>query len=1200
MSYVDNIIVHRIIGPSKTFLEVLPKPIDVKIELDIKDDDKKLHFSITNDYEVREEDYLTCFGGEWVVKEVNRDTLVTSIIAVHNIEKLTNTPVSSIRTESLTLSETLTVFFSSLDTLDLGGNWSYLISTDIVLDVPLSTRRRTIDMRRVMAFDVLKSIADTWFLELSFDTLNKVVIFHKQRGEDKGVYFTSQLNLRKISVESDTYDFVTQIIPIGKDDLNIASVNGGSILVTNFDYSDKALTKYWVDNRYTDPNHLKEDAISKLVELAKPMKTYSCDIIDLSSTTHPILAYGIGDTVTIINEHLGIRDVQRIVKMTVYPYNLEENRAELANRRAKFDELQNQLIDTRDSVSQAMSPSGRIIFNEVEALPEFKQTVETDIDSLTTTVTTMQETLADIDVTAYVVTLGNESQTIPVSEDHKVVGDVDFGTGIYVYLGGSRRPATIGPVQFYSSAGEELSGLTVPYNENNIYNSDFSDDLLPNFNGEQETLGGTTTIGSEFALLASSGAPEARFVIGEYQSTSSYFSDPELPFQAGKQITFSAYLKTGVRPLETAWAVSTLYVVGAKVSHDGQNYECLVEHTSVDLYTDLNMDRWKKIGYAFITIYEWEDNAGVITMTSHPSAPIGIEEEGLVVTNHTVSANAVNIALGIISVESSSGTHSIEFKEPKLEEGSISTTYTPLLDIKNNFEIVHPADDADGSVMTTLLPGTYVPVNVGYLSIPIAVDGVTFLKRISFTRMVTSESALYINIIPSTVIFQSNDGGTTFSPEDIKLYPDLRNIEYVKWQYSYDGYNYTDLPYYLGLLIATDAPWDSLEDVLISPAPAEDPDPFLFEDVEQDPDAAIVYDTDGYSNVLLLRNSSTLFTREVGGQYYPVNSVIFRLVGRADNVDYTDSVTVSKAYDSRETIRTLESTVRTDIESISESVTEFRNDLYYYNSESGRYELYTSDYTRFKQDVNNFMFTVQDGGGANLLKDSVGANYPTSGAWTLLSGAVRAGIATSWGLSYISKRSWFISTGSLKQEFTIQPNTEYTFSCAFKKPLSGTVTFSLKASTWPTPQVMVTKPAGEVFEGATSFTFMSGANTRFEVIMTVSGASSEVEITDVMMSMGKISSWQQSNGELFATNVIIDETGIKVQDVNGQGYTIISPQEFAGYYDGQRIFTLNGTKTIVQELVAAGGGIYVAPVKLIQVEGATPRAAFVWTGPDGE
>lgn len=1160
MYEVDNILAYRVIDASKDYLEMLVNPIDVEISLDIKDDDKILTFKVDDVYQIREEDYLKCFGQEWVVKEVTKNGQLTSILAKHNIEKIKQTPVSSVYTETLTLQETLTAFFNALDTLDYGGNWTYELGTDILEDPVLLIRARTIDLRRVMAKDVIDSIANTWFLEVEYDTLNKIIKFYKQRGENKGTYFSSQLNLRKIELKSDTYDFITRLIPIGAEDLNISSVNDGSVVVENYQYSDKILTAYWVDNRYTIPLHLKQDAVLKLEDLSKPMKTYSCDIIDLSED-YPILSYGIGDTVTILDETLGIKDVQRIVKMTIYPYHPEDNKADLANRRATFDELQNQLVDTRNAVDQTYYSNGKIVFNEVTGLSTFKQTVETDIDSLSTTVTTLQEDIANIDASAYVIVLANESQSLQVDASNKLVANTYLGTKISTYLGSGRVNGYIQNVKIYSSSGNEISSMVVDYNENNITDTETGE--FPSFYGSYEAIDGAdVSIDGDYVKLSSE-LINSYYVIGADAETSTYWDEPELPFVAGQDITFSAYVKTGTYTLETAWQASTLYVVDSKVSYNGQNYKCVTEHTSTDFVEDA--DNWSLITYAYIQINEWTEESGEYTKTSYKSSAFQMNQEGLLVTNHTVSSNATNISLSIHCDAELAGTYEIWFKQCKLEEGLTSTTYTPLLDIPNNFEIKDPSETDDGYVEAILTAGTVIPTNIGYVSIPITVDGTTYFKRLSFSRVLSSETAPYINIVPTSQIMHSNDSGGTFTPNFVRLYPDIRNIDFIKWQYSYDGY--------------------------------------VFMDVEYGEDTALLEDADGYLNTLYVSANSTLFIVVENEVSIPRNTLIFKLIADLAGTQYSDVITISKAYDYTETIETLDATVRVDIDSLNEQTTQFREDLYYYDEEQERYVPTTSDYSEFKQSVDNFMITVQDGGGANLLRDSVGYNYPDSGVWTVASGSVTSGVPSSWGLNYISKRSWYITSGVMYQDIVVQPATEYTFSCAINKEILGKITISY---IFGSTEVIMFEKDGEAFSGTAKYTGNSGANSRFRIKIAVTppGGSPPyptVEITDVMVSLGKISSWQQSNGELFTSNVIIDSTGIKVKGADGNpSYTTISPYEFAGYYDEQRIFSLNGSKTEVQELVATGGGLYVAPVKLIQVSGTEPRAAFVWTGIQGD
>ena len=133
------------------------------------------------------------------------------------------------------------------------------------------------------------------------------------RDRDRGVYFASQLNLKKLTVQSTSYDFYTEIEPYGKDGLTIESVNGGKNYVSNYQYSSKSKRLIWKDERYTVPESLKADAQAKLEDMSKPYSSYSADIIDLAkqSEKYSILEYDIGDTVTIldgITEKMCIRD----------------------------------------------------------------------------------------------------------------------------------------------------------------------------------------------------------------------------------------------------------------------------------------------------------------------------------------------------------------------------------------------------------------------------------------------------------------------------------------------------------------------------------------------------------------------------------------------------------------------------------------------------------------------------------------------------------------------------------------------------------------------------------------------------------------------------------------------------------------------------------------------------------------------------
>lgn len=87
------------------------------------------------------------------------------------------------------------------------------------------------------------------------------------------------------------------------------------------------------------------------------------------------------------------------------------------------------------------------------------------------------------------------------------------------------------------------------------------------------------------------------------------------------------------------------------------------------------------------------------------------------------------------------------------------------------------------------------------------------------------------------------------------------------------------------------------------------------------------------------------------------------------------------------------------------------------------------------------------------------------------------------------------------------------------------------------------------------------------------GAQATVIISGVMYNIGNIAlKWQPYPSEIYNTNVKIDINGITVKNNQTDGYTMITPQEFSGYArvngEMERIFTLNGQVTEVKMLKA--------------------------------
>lgn len=79
----------------------------------------------------------------------------------------------------------------------------------------------------------------------------------------------------------------------------------------------------------------------------------------------------------------------------------------------------------------------------------------------------------------------------------------------------------------------------------------------------------------------------------------------------------------------------------------------------------------------------------------------------------------------------------------------------------------------------------------GTVEMHIDVDGNEFTKNFSFSLSLTGSPgtpAKSIDVVSTSQMFKSTDGGNTFSPDTIKLTPSFQGgLSYSKWQYSIDG-----------------------------------------------------------------------------------------------------------------------------------------------------------------------------------------------------------------------------------------------------------------------------------------------------------------------------------------------------------------------------------------------------------------------------
>ena len=321
---------------------------DLKIEGDVTTGDRTLSFTyMARHHEICEEFYIETQDDEYVVKEksVSTDGFL-SFVAVLNLEDLEAKPWSSFGVTESTIADAAKLALA-------GSGWTVGECT--------VTKKRNAGILQTNALGVIQKLCTAFMCEVVYDTKKKTVSFYEQVGQDKGNFFLTGLNLKRLQRKGSTYDYYTRIIPIGQDGLTIESVNDGKNYLENYQYTNKVKAYIWKDESYTDAAALKEDAEAKLKDLSKPEVSYSADIIDLARQRagYDDFSFSLGDTITLIDAATGIREKQRIIKLIQYPQNHTKDECELANKLPSFEETREKLQAAQEIINTVISDDGR-------------------------------------------------------------------------------------------------------------------------------------------------------------------------------------------------------------------------------------------------------------------------------------------------------------------------------------------------------------------------------------------------------------------------------------------------------------------------------------------------------------------------------------------------------------------------------------------------------------------------------------------------------------------------------------------------------------------------------------------------------------------------------------------------------------------------------------------------------------------------
>lgn len=203
----------------------------------------------------------------------------------------------------------------------------------------------------------IKKVQELWGGYLVWDSIKKTVSLRSESTWQNYTGFGARYakNLKSIT-RIDDRNITTKLYPFGADDLNIGSVNGGVIYLTNTSFSSEELVEIWVNQDINTPQALKDAATDHLAKICKPRHKYSIEIRDLRTISgYEHETFDIGHLIDLADEELGIEDRARIIR---HRYNV-------------FQPWQNQ-IDVGDPIEKIAAS----IVNSIKAADFIKSSVK--------------------------------------------------------------------------------------------------------------------------------------------------------------------------------------------------------------------------------------------------------------------------------------------------------------------------------------------------------------------------------------------------------------------------------------------------------------------------------------------------------------------------------------------------------------------------------------------------------------------------------------------------------------------------------------------------------------------------------------------------------------------------------------------------------------------------------------------------------
>ena len=301
-----------------------------------------------------------------------------------------------------------------------------------------------------------------------------------------------------------------------------------------------------------------------------------------------------------------------------------------------------------------------------------------------------------------------------------------------------------------------------------------------------------------------------------------------------------------------------------------------------------------------------------------------------------------------------------------------------------------------------------------------------------------------------------------------------------------------------------------------------------------------------------------------------ISSTVSSLTTTVETIDNTLKTEHERVATVQNKISVLEQTsdkLSSTVSSLNTTVEKIDSTL---ESEQERVTNAENKITVLEQTADNLSVKIEEQyvGGMNYIQNSAGLNG-MSDDWEY-TGKVSTGTSTDIS-SNTSSNSCFIlgSSSTLSQTVNeIVPDRSYTVSIRARKPYSSyTAYFYIQYNGVKKEYLFDTTDSFDW----TDFSVVLPDVSDSSITICAYSRYAPLYISDIMLTDGSIArKWTPAPNEIYTNEVKIDRKGIEVSNSKSKQKTVITNTEFSGYYNNEKIFTLNKDETQTKKTTVDG------------------------------